>query len=176
MEDPYTEYQMVKRTWIPQMHRRSLPQFFTEQYNTPGNFRLGKETRDDLEFLPQYDDRYATPMVEDNSQPESYIDPDDYMSFGDLTEMYPIIKYLNDRRLSPREIEKFLTPSNYNKLAQLLRQFEKSEEQNKDYLNELIKRNMMEEEGYQNDAAQEGTEILLTVQNITIEIFRFAHG
>lgn len=53
MEDPYAQYEIEKRAWIPQMHRRSTPfaQIFSEQYNTPGSFRDGKETRDNLEFL-----------------------------------------------------------------------------------------------------------------------------
>lgn len=60
MEDPYADL-MDKRNWIPQMHRRSAPnQIFTENYNTPYNFRQGKETKDALGFLPtigrDYDD------------------------------------------------------------------------------------------------------------------------
>lgn len=56
MEDPYAQYEVIKRNWIPQMHRRSFAQIFSKDYNTPGNFRRGKETRDDLEFLPDFEE------------------------------------------------------------------------------------------------------------------------
>lgn len=64
MEDPYANYDVSKRAWIPQMHRRSVPfpPIFNQNYNTPGNFREGKESRDDIDFLP-YD-----------RQPQSYTD------------------------------------------------------------------------------------------------------
>lgn len=63
MPDPYTEYEVIKRAWIPQMHRRSVPdsQIFSEKYNTPGSFRMGKETRD-YEFFPQVE---ASPLEEE---------------------------------------------------------------------------------------------------------------
>lgn len=102
MEDPYA--QVIKRTWIPQMHRRSLPasDYFSE-YNTPNDFRAGRESRDDLEFLP----------------PEN-----DELTVNDLRQMYPLIRYLNQMKLNPEEIQNTLTPEEYDKLVRLLAQIE----------------------------------------------------
>lgn len=69
MPDPYAEYEVIKRTWIPQMHRRSIPdsQIFSGEYNTPGNFRLGKETRD-LAFLPQVEASIPDEEISDEEE------------------------------------------------------------------------------------------------------------
>lgn len=69
MPDPYEGYEVVKRQpWIPQMHRRSIPnnQIFSE-YNTPGSFRMGVETRD-LEFLPQEEPSTAVEEISANKE------------------------------------------------------------------------------------------------------------
>lgn len=67
MPDPYTEY--IKRTWLPQMHRRSAPnsQIFSD-YNTPGDFRMGKESRDVSEALPSPEPQPT--KAEDNNEDE----------------------------------------------------------------------------------------------------------
>lgn len=110
MEDPYAEPE--KRAWIPQMHRRSIPQYFNEQYNTPTGFRLGKETRDELEFL--------------NANPEDSLSNNNLLSLDEMTEMYPLIKYLNDLQLSPEELQLYLSPDNYDRLAELLNQYQET--------------------------------------------------
>lgn len=109
MEDPYAAYEVMKRTWIPQMHRRALPdsQFFGG-YNTPSDFRVGKEIRDDaLEFLPQvnFDGRFE---AEDPARDK----------VGHLVQ---ILQQLN---LSPVELQKYLSPDNFEKLLWLLNDLE----------------------------------------------------
>lgn len=103
MEDPYA--QVVKRTWIPQMHRRSPPLgYFSENYNTPNDFRAGRESKDDLEYLPEADD----------------------LTVDDLREMYPLVKYLSRVNLSPEEVHETLTPDEYEKLSKLLDEIEET--------------------------------------------------
>lgn len=121
MEDPYASSQIIKRAWVPQMRRRSInPELFSEQYNTPSNFRLGKETRDALEFLP--------PPAPPPNGPVSYLDQNNYLTVDDIAEMYPIVKYLNDLNLTPQQIAYFLTPDNYERIGELLQELEENQE------------------------------------------------
>lgn len=109
MEDPYAQYEVVKKGWIPQMHRRSFPpQLFTNAYNTPDDFRSGLETKDALEFLPP------------NNQE---------LTVDDLRQMYPLVRYLNQVKSSPQEIQTTLTPEEYDKLSRLLTQTDNSNDE-----------------------------------------------
>lgn len=119
MEDPYAEYEVVKRAWIPQMHRRSLPnaQIFSD-YNTPANFRHGKETRDQsLEFLPLM------------KSPE-----DDEQLVG------PILELLEQLNLRPEEYRSLFAPENFEKLMYLMKVFDDNERRKDTDINELLRR------------------------------------
>lgn len=112
MEDPYAQYEVVKKGWIPQMHRRSYPpQLFTNTYNTPDDFRSGFEAKDALEFLPS-----------DNQE----------LTVDDLRQMYPLVRYLNQVKLSPEEIQTTLTPEEYDKLSRLLTEIDRSSNDEED--------------------------------------------
>lgn len=98
--DPYAGYEVVKRTWIPQMHRRSIPnsQIFSEEYNTPGSFRLGKETRD-LEFLPQ-----VVPGIIDEEIDEN---EDEQKSVDDEETIRTAINILQELNVRPEQVKEF---------------------------------------------------------------------
>lgn len=102
MPDPYAGFSVVKRAWIPQMRRRSSQYPDGVQYDP-----RRKKPDDDLEFLEQY----ANKVPEED---ETVFIPDD------ITELYPVIKFLNDMHLSPREIRQLLSPENEEKLRELL--------------------------------------------------------
>ncbi|KAJ8957783.1 hypothetical protein NQ314_006496, partial [Rhamnusium bicolor] len=121
MADPYADYAVIKRTWIPQMHRRSAHQHIEE---SPQNFRT-RDPRDALEFLHhQYENDLSNKNLFSNDRP-TLLENNNYLTVEDLTEMYPVIKFLNDMNLTPREIQKFLSPENYEKLGALLDQFDR---------------------------------------------------
>ncbi|KAF2882337.1 hypothetical protein ILUMI_23836 [Ignelater luminosus] len=126
MPDPYAQYEVTKRAWIPQMHRRSLPlpSYFSKQYNTPLGFRLGEETRDSLEYLPKmrqepYDNEFLTNDIQEEI-------PSD-LSLEDLSEFYPMINFLSKLHLTTDDVRNLLLPKNYPVLQALLDEFEKSE-------------------------------------------------
>ncbi|KAJ8947759.1 hypothetical protein NQ318_010353 [Aromia moschata] len=128
MEDPYADYAVVKRTWIPQMHRRSLPQYMEESPDPP-TFRP-KDPRDALEFLQQYENDYPGQNSYRNDRPMPQ-EPT-YLTTDDLVQMYPIIKFLNDLHLTPGEIRQFLSPKNYEKLSEVLARFDQRLEEEDD--------------------------------------------
>lgn len=101
MPDPYANYEVVKRAWIPQMHRRSVPdkQIFSEDYNTPNGFRLGKETRD-LAFLPQVEEEITSNEEEEEEAYQEKTDEDEEA----IRTAINILQQLNVR---PEEVKEF---------------------------------------------------------------------
>lgn len=107
MPDPYAGYEVIKRTWIPQMHRRSIPnrEIFSEEYNTPGSFRMGMETRD-LEFLPQAEP--ASAVEETNPKKEGpKTEEEEEESFNNA------IHVLQQLHVQPDEVKDFFQSGGY---------------------------------------------------------------
>lgn len=126
MPDPYTQYELRKREWLPQMRRRSIPvpSNFNREYNTPMGFRMGEETRDELEYLPKISpDLYQDEFIS-NRIPEDYA-PN--LSLEEMQQLYPMIDYLNKLRLTKADIQDLLLTKNYNVLQSLLNNFDKNE-------------------------------------------------
>ncbi|KAK5645165.1 hypothetical protein RI129_006465 [Pyrocoelia pectoralis] len=121
MPDPYTDYEITKREWIPQMRRRSVPPtYFNERYNSPLGFRLGQETRDSLEYLP---DNYEDEIVTNDIPYTSTTD----LSIDDFKEFYPTINFLNRFKLTSDDLRQLLLPQNIPVLQTLLEEFDKEE-------------------------------------------------
>lgn len=106
MPDPYLGYETIKRTWIPQMHRRSISnnQIFSEAYNTPGNFRMGMETRD-LEFLPQPE---STITEENNNKKDESKNAED-----EEESIRTAIHVLQQLHVQPEEVKDFFQSGRY---------------------------------------------------------------
>lgn len=128
MPDPYADYEAVKRTWIPQMHRRSVAdsQIFSEQYNTPGNFRLGKETRD-LEFLPQM-------------QPQNLDEDEEYEvpTNGNFLARDADVDLAEQLDIDPEDMRNVLDSGKYAKFLWLLNRFDENERRKDIEVEELI--------------------------------------
>lgn len=125
MEDPYAAYTVNKRTWIPQMRRRSIPlaQIFKPNYNTPKNFRIGEESRDNLEFLrPLHPPNL---LFQRNQRLRG--DPKDYspaeINPDDLEEFYPMMNYISKLRTTTEDFRKLPVSDRYSKLKSLLNDF-----------------------------------------------------
>lgn len=112
MPDPYADYQVMKRAWIPQMHRRSPPIITI------------KSTRDfddgSLEFL-QPSPIFQEKIVEDERLRhalEANVDREgpQILSFRDIMDIYPLIKFLNDNYLTPSDLRSILSPESYDQL------------------------------------------------------------
>lgn len=89
--------EIVKRTWLPAMHRRSL----RYDYGNP------------LQFLPQDD-------FEPEPEPEPEEIDDDV---DDIQKYLPFIEYLTELKLTPEEIDYLLQPENTNELQLILADF-----------------------------------------------------
>lgn len=121
MADPYAGYEVVKRTWIPQMHRRDLPdsEYFGD-YNTPSDFRMEKELRDDgLEFLPQVDLYQGT---EETAK----------------AKVEHLVQLLQQLNLSPLELQGYLSPHNFQKLMWLLNDLEESRNGEEELMGRIV--------------------------------------
>ncbi|KAI4461799.1 receptor-type tyrosine-protein phosphatase [Holotrichia oblita] len=149
MEDPYVGYTLNKRTWIPQMRRRSIPlgQGFNPNYNIPNNFRIGEETRDKLEFLrpipsPKQllseDEEYSN-GVDINSR-EAEITPED------LEEFYPMMDYIYKLRSTTEGIKDLPVNVGYQKLKSLLYDFARIERPEDVDVGNLLNRHMANEQ------------------------------
>lgn len=105
MPDPYADYAVVKRTWVPQMHRQTsrMPDLIPID---PRNL----DSSDTIEFLQNY----QNDIPDGNEQ-------------SDFNDMYQIVKFLNDMQLSPIEIRDILNGENREKLKKLLERFEYEE-------------------------------------------------
>ncbi|XP_074036254.1 tyrosine phosphatase IA-2 isoform X1 [Leptinotarsa decemlineata] len=114
MPDPYANFAVVKRAWIPQMRRRSPTHF---QAPTLNDLRDPDE-REAVEFLKEY--RNEGPDENFRDEPSN----DNPLSHEDMNEMYPIIKFLNDMHLSPKDVQKLLRPENSVQLLNLLERFD----------------------------------------------------
>ncbi|KAJ8970255.1 hypothetical protein NQ317_010499 [Molorchus minor] len=126
MEDPYADY-IVKRAWSPQIHYRNSPHYYDDY---PSRHRFGeKNTGDALEYLEQYENDLPDKLLYQNNHAALF--QPNYPSAEELLEMYPITKLLNDLHLSPKEIQKMLTPEKYEKLGDLLAQFDDRMEKEK---------------------------------------------
>lgn len=142
MEDPYAEYSVTKRTWVPQMHRRSIP-IFNQNYNTPLNFRQGKETKDALEFLPFEDnpenlDDFITANNEEEIA-DSTID--------EIRSFLPVMRLLNKMREESNINDYTYRPSMEN-FGELLNDFDSTERANDidviDLLNNIPRNRIMQ--------------------------------
>ncbi|XP_044755325.1 receptor-type tyrosine-protein phosphatase N2 isoform X2 [Coccinella septempunctata] len=119
MPDPYADYQVMKRAWIPQMHRRSPPVITIKSTRDFDN--------DPLEFLqaPTFqekivaDDNFREGMGSDVQQEGPRL-----LSFQDMMDIYPLIKYLNENYLSPSDLRRILSPDSYEQLERLLEDFD----------------------------------------------------
>ncbi|CAG9834841.1 unnamed protein product [Diabrotica balteata] len=98
MPDPYADYALVKRTWIPQM-KRTLPL----QQRFPRSHR--KHSRQG----PGYDDDLSESELFQNS-----------VAIEDQEQFYPIIKFLSDFHVTPEQIAELLQPENRDKLGLLI--------------------------------------------------------
>ncbi|KAG5862626.1 hypothetical protein JTB14_005812 [Gonioctena quinquepunctata] len=112
MPDPYANY--VKRAWITQMRCRLLP-FYPEI--PPDDFRR-TNPREALEFLQEYE----------NDQPQLNYPPESLennaLTLEEMKKIYPLIKFFNDMHLTPRKIQKLLSPENNLRLMELLDSFD----------------------------------------------------
>lgn len=145
MPDPYAQYEVTKRAWIPQMHRRSppIPSYFSKQYNTPLGFRLGEETRDSLEYLPKMkQEPYDNELLTNDIQEEI---PSD-LNLEDLTEFYPMINFLSKLHLTTDDVRNLLLPRNYPVLQTLLDEFEKSESAHDTNVVDLLRQQIEEDQ------------------------------
>ena len=127
MEDPYAQYSVVKRNWIPQMHRRSPAEIFNRDYNTPGSFRKGKETKDDgYDFLETPPETYAYEEIIEAPSSEDRILADE-VTAEDFGEFVPMVEYLNSVRDQAENWRGPVTPQNFVKLRELLDGFDRRE-------------------------------------------------
>lgn len=147
MEDPYSTYTVDKRNWIPQMRRRSIPlaQVFNPNYNTPTNFRMGKETRDELEFLPPinrpnylFDDNENT--EEDDSESSTAVNPED------IKEFYPMLDYIYKFRTTTENFRNLPLRTRYKQLKSLLNEFSSLEQPEDIDIDEILNRQIEKEE------------------------------
>nr|XP_023021950.1 receptor-type tyrosine-protein phosphatase N2 [Leptinotarsa decemlineata] len=114
MPDPYANFAVVKRAWIPQMRRRSPTHFQAPTFNDLSD----PDEREAVEFLKEY--RNEGPDENFRDEPSN----DNPLSHEDMNEMYPIIKFLNDMHLSPKDVQKLLRPENSVQLLNLLERFD----------------------------------------------------
>nr|CAH7719813.1 unnamed protein product [Callosobruchus chinensis] len=139
LPDPYAEYGVAKREWIPQMRRRAPP-----RYMNP----VPRDPVDSLEFLEALDN--DTPTL--NYQPN-----DNKLTLEEMTEMYPVIKFLNDMHLTPREIQQFLSPENYDSLVELLSRFDRQYGQQQFDIQEMARKQLEADEAAENAAEERFT-------------------
>ncbi|KAG5865445.1 hypothetical protein JTB14_027178 [Gonioctena quinquepunctata] len=127
--DPYANY--VERAWITQMRCRLLP-FYPEI--PPDDFRR-TNPREALEFLQEYE----------NDQPQLNYPPESLennaLTLEEMKKIYPLIKFFNDMHLTPRKIQKLLSPENNLRLMELLDNFDIRSE---DEAQELLRKHLNE--------------------------------
>ncbi|XP_057655924.1 receptor-type tyrosine-protein phosphatase N2 [Diorhabda carinulata] len=112
LPDPYADYLPVKRTWIPQMKRTSAQPQLHPRMVIPDN---RQQRRNVIQYLQEYDNNL--PMKQTTKFPQTPL------SVEDMRDMYPIIKFLNDLHLTPKQISQLLKPKNYDKLEALIERF-----------------------------------------------------
>lgn len=143
MEDPYANYDVAKRTWIPQMHRRSAPYppIFTQNYNTPGNFREGKESRDDIDFLP-YD---RQPQSYTNSFQELLDNPSEEQEDSTLDEIETILPMVNllSKLREPSGYPEYRYRSSLKPLQDVMNEFEATERTQDVDVEDLFRRQIL---------------------------------
>lgn len=122
MKDPYAEYNVDKRSWIPQMHRRSIS-IFNQNYNTPGNFRQGLESRDSVEFLPYDEEQQEDQGITDEYLPNDEGNEIDESTVQDFRMFFPVMRLLNKMKQVPRNPEEDYT----YRPTDVLRDFEETE-------------------------------------------------
>ncbi|GJQ80345.1 hypothetical protein Trydic_g12218 [Trypoxylus dichotomus] len=118
MEDPYADIALQKRTWIPQIRRRSIP--LPPPINIPNRFEMAK--RDKLEFLHAirppnrlpFDDNRLSSQREP-STPE--VTPDD------LEEFYPMMNFIYNLKTTTEDFRNLPVKDRYRKLMSLLDEF-----------------------------------------------------
>lgn len=145
MPDPLSDYKMAKRTWIPSMKRRSITPFFDGRYGVPKYRRVDKEPIDSIEFLHEYENEFPSVLSQPPETPRIEVDNRDVPD----EEMYPLIKLLQQLNLSPKEVEKYLSKSNYRKLINILNAIKEdaeTEPSDEFLLNELLKQKMEQSE------------------------------
>lgn len=102
MEDPYAPYEVVKRPWIPQM-------------NAFADYKPDKKVLDDaLEFLP---DTHHILYIDEN-----LINEDDRKQ-----RAANLIQRLEQLNLNPADMQRYLSPNNFQKLLWLLGDAEEQE-------------------------------------------------
>ncbi|KAF7287318.1 hypothetical protein GWI33_001683 [Rhynchophorus ferrugineus] len=125
MPDPLMNYGVTKRTWLPPMRRRSITPFFDGRYGVPKYRRIDKEPLDSIEFLHEYENEYPEPKPPEYRTPLAMVENE--QDFPE-EEMYPLIKLLHQLQLPPKDIQQYLSPSNYNKLRKILNRYKQMTE------------------------------------------------
>nr|XP_022917943.1 receptor-type tyrosine-protein phosphatase N2 isoform X2 [Onthophagus taurus] len=121
MEDPLANFDIDKRS--------QLTQIFTEDYNTPKNFRLGKETRD-------------------------IFDPNQFESKNnvELAEFYPIIDYLTQLQDVTERFKTLPTSAKFKTLSKLSQDFDNIESPKDINVDEFFDQNVpMEIDSFQSE-------------------------
>ncbi|KAJ8912111.1 hypothetical protein NQ315_005447, partial [Exocentrus adspersus] len=141
MPDPYADYAVEKRSWIPQMHRRSLPRYLDDSTNLINSGSTSPV--DALEFLQRYETGKA-PIRKKifNDRPTSSDEDDNFgiadLAYPDRDHKYKLIKFLNNMYPTPNKEVEFL---NLDKYAALLDYINGEEE---DAQIELLKQQWMD--------------------------------
>ncbi|KRT85383.1 tyrosine phosphatase, partial [Oryctes borbonicus] len=153
MEDPYADYSVQKRTWIPQMRRRSVP--LATSINLPSRFRMMEAKRDKLEFLranhlpnrlPFQENRRPLPKDIDTSTPE--VTPDD------LEEFYPMVNYIYRLKATTQDFRDLPMNDKYQKLKSLLDDFSTIERPEDIDINDLLTRQISNEDEEEDNLAE----------------------
>lgn len=107
--------EMIKRSWIPAMHRRSLDpyDYATLDYQKP--------YENDLAFLAPQEDN--TDIQSEQNLSENQFEEDPSEKLEDFEEYLPFIQYMTALKLTPDDIEYLLKPENADELRALLQEF-----------------------------------------------------
>lgn len=148
MEDPYAALNVDKRTWIPQMHRRSIPleQVFNPKYNTPNNFRMGKESRDGLQFLHPIRPQHGFFDSGDDTNEENLYSSTTEINPKDLEEFIPMLDYIYKFRTTTENLRDLPMSDRYRKLKTLLDEFSSIERPENIDIQDLITRKIDDED------------------------------
>lgn len=124
--DPYHQYEVTKRTWIPQMHRRS-PQPLLDLDSDPDSLEFLRPYPEDIEDLPDLQDLRDLQNLEDLRSLRDLQDSEPQLSLQDLKQLYPFIEYLSDLRLTVDDVRNLLLPEHQGALRKVLEDFEANE-------------------------------------------------
>lgn len=107
--------EMIKRSWIPAMHRRSLDPYDYAALD------YQKPYENDLAFLAPQEDN--TDIQSEQNLSENQFEEDSSEKLEDFEEYLPFIQYMTALKLTPDDIEYLLKPENADELRALLQEF-----------------------------------------------------